>query len=68
MSKFIELSDTENKSVLLNVNHIFKVSRISDENTEICLSVNGYNGFPYQYIKTKMSYETVRKIIENSCD
>jgi hypothetical protein len=62
MKNFIELTLEENKRVLVNVNHVFKVEedKVRGEVIcKVCLGPKGYNSFPYQYLEPKESYDDV---------
>lgn len=65
MSKFIEVP-TQKGNVLLGLRHIFKVEEYSSVETRICISVNGFNSYPFQYVDAKLSYSEVLDLIQNA--
>lgn len=64
MCRFIEIIDTDGKRQLINTDCIFRVAVDCNE-LEICLCVNGFHDFPYQYIRTRMKYEAFRELIDS---
>ena len=71
MKNFIEVTDTNNTKVLLNVNLIFKIQNSKDTKSllnvcQIDIAWKGHNDYPFQYVKTMESYEEVLNLIEKA--
>lgn len=69
MIKFIEITDLDGNLVSINVNHIFEVEKGTHKRdvpgSTIKMSINGYNGFPFQYVETSLSYDYVMNLIKS---
>lgn len=64
MSKFIELTESENK-ILLNVNWILSVEH-HEKGALIKVGANGYGDNPCQYYYVSESYKEVKSLIFGS--
>ena len=64
MSKFIEVTESENK-VLLNVNWILSIER-HDKGALLKVGANGHRDNPHLYYYVAESYEEVKSLIFDS--
>ena len=62
MSKFIELTTEKGEKVLININHIFEVSKEGNR-TVVKMTVNGYHNCPYYYLYVQLPYESLREML-----
>lgn len=69
MKSFIEVTDSQDEKVLINVNCIFRVETLKKEKitkTKIQLTPMGYNNYPYQTVETVESYEEIKLLIADA--
>lgn len=64
MKGFVEVPNSENRMVLLSINHILAVYYISNTETCICMDSNGNKDDPFYNFKTKLSYKDVISLIK----
>ena len=66
MKNFIEVTDYQNETVLININFIFRIEKLKNDKsakTRIELTPRGYNNYPYQSVDTIETYEEVKQLI-----
>lgn len=62
MAKMIELTDCNERIVMVNVDNILWVTPYDEKNTQIYFAASGNNGHPV-FLPVKMSYDEVKKKI-----
>ncbi len=62
MAKMIELTDSHDRIVMVNIDKILWIAPYDDKHTQIYFSAPGNNGHP-ACLPVQMSYDEVKKII-----
>lgn len=66
MKGFIQVTDLNNQTFLISVNHIFKVYTYVSERACICMDPNGENNASSYNIVVRQSYNDVIKLIKEA--
>lgn len=68
MNKFIELTNEDDKKILINASHVFDVHEEINERAKTktmiyFAGVKGYGNQPFKTLEVKEDYETVKKFL-----
>jgi len=61
-NNFIELTNTDDQNVFVNILNILWIEPSDDNETMISLNINGKNDFPY-ILYVKENYHTIKNMI-----